>query len=187
MAIEIPKYNVIEREGSFELREYNDVIIAKVEVNAKRYDEAATTGFKLLADFIFGNNTKRAQIAMTAPVGEEEVSSEKIAMTAPVKVEAVKEHTYVISFTMPKHYSLENLPVPNNKAVAFEKIPSHKVAVLRFSGFVNERTLKKKRKELQTWITEQKIHPQGNFSSARYDPPWTFWFLRRNEVMISIK
>jgi hypothetical protein len=186
MAIEIPKYKVIKKEGSFELREYNDFIIAKVEVNAKNYDEAANTGFKLLADFIFGNNTKRAKISMTAPVGEEEISSEKIAMTAPVKVEAVTEHTYVISFTMPKRYSLENLPVPNNKAVTFEKIPSHKVAVLRFSGFVNERILKKKTNELQTWITEQKINPQGNFSSARYDPPWTLWFLRRNEVIVSV-
>jgi hypothetical protein len=68
------------------------------------------------------------------------------------------------STNLPKRYSLENLPVPNNKAVTVEKIPSHKVAVLRFSGLVNERTLKKKRKELQTWITEQKIHPQGNLA-----------------------
>jgi hypothetical protein len=87
---------------------------------------------------------------------------------------------------MPKRYSLENLPVPNNTAVTFEKVPSHKVAVLRFSGFVNDRNLKKKTNELQTWITEQKINPQGNFSSARYDPPWTLWFLRRNEVIVSV-
>ena len=186
MAIEIPRYEVIKKEGSFELREYNDFIIAKVEVNAKSYDEAANTGFKLLADFIFGNNTKRAKISMTAPVGEEEISSERIAMTAPVKVEAVKDHTYVISFNMPKRYLLENLPVPNNKAVTFEKVPSHKVAVLRFSGFINERILKKKTNELQTWITEQKINPQGNFSSARYNPPWTLWFLRRNEIIASV-
>jgi hypothetical protein len=174
MAIQTPEYKVIKKEGSFELREYSDFIIAKVEVHAKKYDEAANRGFKLLADFIFGNNTKKVTISMTAPVGEEEIS-------------AVKDHTYVISFTMPKHYSLENLPVPNNKAVTFEKIPSHKVAVIRFSGFVNERTIKKKRNELETWITEQRVNPQGNFSSARYDPPWTLWFLRRNEVMVSVR
>lgn len=186
MAIEIPKYKLIKKDGQFELREYSDLIIAKVKVNAQQYNEATSTGFRLLADFIFGNNTKNTKISMTAPVGQE-IPSEKIAMTAPVKVESLKEHTYVVSFTMPRRYTLESLPIPNNKEVTIEKIPSHTAAVLRFSGFVNERTLAEKTDELRAWITKQKITPQGIFSLARYNPPWTLWFLRRNEVMVSVK
>jgi effector-binding domain-containing protein len=87
---------------------------------------------------------------------------------------------------MPHHYSLENLPTPNNKKIGFVKVPSHKAAVIRFSGFVNENTLKKKTDELQNWIKDQEMGIKGNFISARYDPPWIPWFLRRNEIMVSV-
>ena len=187
MAIETPTYKIVKKEKIFELREYNSYIIAKVQVKAKKYDEATTMGFRLLADFIFGNNTKKTKISMTAPVIQQQDSSEKIAMTTPVTVESIKNCIYTISFTMPKKYSLKDLPIPNNKDVSFEEIQAFKAAVIRFSGFVNEKTNLEKTEELKNWLKKNKIQPQGNFQTARYDPPWTPWFLRRNEVVVQIK
>ena len=133
MAIEIPKYKILKKDGRFELRDYDDFIVAKVKVEAEKYDYATNVGFGILADFIFGNNIKRMKISMTAPVSQEDISSEKIAMTAPVSVEAPRRHIYTVSFTMPHHYTLENLPIPNNKTISFEKVPSHKAAAVKFS------------------------------------------------------
>ena len=70
MAIEEPKYEVIQSDGPFEIRRYAPVLIAETLVDGDM-DEASNKGFRLIADFIFGNN----QIADTS-------TGEKIAMTA---------------------------------------------------------------------------------------------------------
>jgi hypothetical protein len=187
MAVEIPTYKILKKEKEFELRKYNGYIIAKVKIKAKKYNEANVMGFRLLADFIFGNNTNKAKISMTSTVIQEEDSSEKIAMTAPVTVESLNNHIYTISFIMPKKYTLEDLPKPNNKEVSFEEIHSYEAAVIRFAGFVNEKTILEKTDELKNWLKKQKIKPLGNFKTARYDPPWTPWFIRRNEIIVPVE
>lgn len=75
MAIEEPKYKVTNSDGSFEIRQYAPILIAETLVEGDM-DEASSKGFRLIADFIFGNN----QIADAS-------TGEKIAMTAPVTVE----------------------------------------------------------------------------------------------------
>ena len=89
MAIEEPKYQVIQIDGPFEIRQYAPVLIAETLVDGDM-DEASNTGFRRIADFIFGNNqapdsNASSKIAMTAPVTVEPVSV-KIEMTAPVTV-----------------------------------------------------------------------------------------------------
>lgn len=54
MAIEQPKYKVIEKSEPFELRQYEPKIIAEVEVTGSM-GQASNKGFRLIADFIFGN------------------------------------------------------------------------------------------------------------------------------------
>ena len=92
MAIEEPKYTVLSKEGAIELRQYAPFLIAETMVEGDM-DEASTRGFRLIADFIFGNNQaadnpgSSAKIAMTAPVTVvPDAPSQKIAMTAPVTI-----------------------------------------------------------------------------------------------------
>ena len=80
--VEKPDYKVIQSEQNIEIRQYEPMIIAEVEVDGKRED-AIGDGFRLLADYIFGNNTVQQVISMTAPVQQKE--NQKIAMTAPVQ------------------------------------------------------------------------------------------------------
>ena len=107
MAIEEPKYRVIDKEGAYEVRQYAPKLIAEVVVEGSR-DEASNKGFRLIAAFIFGENqavssTDSEKIAMTVPVTVDSPKEpQKIAMTAPVLIEGVNEsNQWRITFVMP--------------------------------------------------------------------------------------
>ena len=139
MAIEEPEFISIEKKDAFEIREYQPKLIAQVLVTGT-FDSASRKGFRLLADFIFGNNKTNEgskKIDMTAPVVTRD-ASEKIDMTAPVVSEETEKGWY-ISFNMPKQYSKDTLPVPNNPEVKIIEVPTEKFAVITFSGLVRER------------------------------------------------
>ena len=187
MAIETPSYSSLKKEGKFELRDYEAHIVAMVELKAESLNQASNDGFQILAGYIFGNNTKKVDISMTAPVEVERLpGSEKIPMTAPVNVESVRENTYAISFAMPRKYDLPSLPRPNDKRVSLKQVPEHRAAVIRFSGFVNEKTFEKRSGELREWLAKEKLKARGGFITARYNPPWIPWFMRRNEIIVRV-
>lgn len=132
--IEQPAYTVVERRDGYEIRDYAPYIVAEVEVTGSR-NESLNQGFRLLADYIFGNNTKSAPIAMTAPVAES--ASEPVAMTAPVMEQGTGDARRV-TFSMPSKYTLDTLPKPNNGAVKLREVPTHRVAVTRFSWYATD-------------------------------------------------
>lgn len=185
MATEEPAYTVIEQSGNFELRRYEPMIIAETLVSGSM-DDASGVGFRLIADYIFGNNTVRSggneKISMTAPVAME-AQSEEISMTAPVSMER-SAGKWRMHFVMPSEYTLNTLPRPNNPAVTLREIPATNYAVIRFSGFAGENKVAAKTAELKAWLEGRGIEPLGNPELARYNPPWTLPFFRRNEVMI---
>ncbi len=188
MATEEPKFTLLEKDQSFELRLYEPKILAEVVVNGTMR-EASSKGFKLIADFIFGNNIaasgKSEKISMTAPVLIEP-HAEKISMTAPVNVEQ-SGAGWKVNFVMPSQFTLETLPKPNNPLVKIKPIPAKKFAVIQFSGLVDEEKMAKKVTDLEQWISTKQLKVLGNAELARYNPPWTLPFLRRNEVLIEVE
>jgi len=188
MATEEPKFTLLEKDQSFELRLYEPKILAEVLVSGTMR-EASSKGFKLIADFIFGNNIatsgKSEKISMTAPVLIEP-HAEKIFMTAPVNVEQ-SGAGWKVNFVMPSQYTLETLPKPNNPLVKIKPIPAKKFAVIQFSGLVDEEKMAKKVTDLEQWISTKQLKVLGNAELARYNPPWTLPFLRRNEVLIEVE
>lgn len=184
MAIEEPAYSVTEQAAPFELRTYQPRIVAEVVVSGS-LEEASGRGFRLLADYIFGNNTTGSssqKIQMTAPVGLEP-SSEKISMTAPVSMQE-SDGRWRVSFVMPSDYTLETLPRPNNAAVTIRQIPATNYAVIRFSGLTGAKKVAQKTAELQSWLAEKGLKAIGTPELARYNPPWILPFLRRNEILL---
>ena len=191
MAIEEPKYNLIDQETPFEIRKYDPVLIAEVFVEGSR-DEASNKGFRLIADFIFGNNEgsqKESQkIAMTAPVVVEPTNdSKKIAMTAPVTIDQSDQKAWRVQFVMPKEYTLETLPKPKNSLVKIREVPSKYYAVMIFSGLNNQEKIENNTKLLKQWIGSKNLHPNGTPQLARYNPPWTLPPWRRNEILIEVE
>lgn len=191
MATEEPKFTVVEKSGAFELRAYAPRVVAETLVDGS-LDDASSAGFKLIAGYIFGDNTSRTgsseKISMTAPVTMApkagKTASEKISMTAPVTMQQ-SAGQWRMYFVMPSQYTLSTLPVPNNAAVTLREIPESRVAVLRFSGLAGEEKTANKTAELLAWLKSKNITPIGTPELARYNPPWTLPFLRRNEVMVT--
>ena len=190
MATEEPKYEVISKDGDFEVRQYASMVIAETFV-AGSQDEASSRGFKAIAGYIFGDNKRAGQnaekIAMTAPVSiEKQNASQKIDMTAPVVLEQQDER-WRVHFVMPSQYKLADLPKPNNAAVALREIPGRKVAVVRFTGWVGADKVAAQTAALRDWIGARGMTGVTATQLARYDPPWTLPFMRRNEILIEVK
>jgi hypothetical protein len=183
MAVEEPSYKLVLTDGAFEVRDYPALVVAEVTVNGDQ-KEAASKGFRVLAGYIFGGSKSRKSVEMTAPVSQVP-ASEKIAMTAPVTQTEVGA-SWVVRFTMPKGYSLETLPVPDNPKVNLRTVPPARLAVLKFSGLARADDVAAKTDELQTFAAKHKLRSIGPVSLAQYDPPWTLWFMRRNEVSIPV-
>jgi hypothetical protein len=182
---ETPQYEVVLKDDHKEIRQYKSYIVAKTEVQGE-YREAQNAAFRILAGYIFGANQARSKIAMTAPV-EQSSSSEKIAMTAPVE-QSKSERGWVMSFMMPAKYQAEDLPVPTDPRVQFEKIEPKLVAVIQYSGSRSEKSNQEKAEELRKWLASIKDYEIISSSrSAGYDPPWTLPPFRRNEMMFDVK
>lgn len=184
MATEEPPFTVKSAQDEFEFRDYPALVAAEVTVTGNRKD-ASSKGFRLLAGYIFGGNTRKQSIAMTAPVTQAAATSEKIAMTAPV-LQTGSNGNWVIRFIMPHGSTLEKLPRPNNPQVHLVAVPPARMAVVKFSGLARQDDVDAKTAALSQFVKAQHLRAIGAPSLAQYDPPWTLWFLRRNEVMIPV-
>ena len=183
MAVEEPAFKAVLLDGAFEVRDYPPLVVAEVTVGGDQ-KEAANNGFRLLAGYIFGGNKRRQSIAMTAPVAQAPIS-EKIAMTAPV-TQTPGPAEWVVRFTMPRAYSMETLPEPNDPRVHLRVLSPTRFAVLKFSGLARRDVVAAKTVELGALAKSHQLRAIGPVSLAQYDPPWTLWFMRRNEVMIPV-
>ena len=195
MATEEPNYTVLSQMDDFELRRYDKQLVAQTLVSGDQ-DSASREGFKVLADYIFGNNTAptggSSKISMTAPVTmqpnnkKSDSESQKIAMTAPVSTQQA-DGKWRVQFTMPSKYTMQTLPKPNNPNITITEVPAQTYGVIKFSGLAGSKKVATKTEELQSWMQTQNLTITGEPELARYNPPWTLPFLRRNEVMIAYK
>ena len=184
MAIEKAKYQVLQSAENFELRQYAPRIVAETIVEGK-FDEVGNEGFRVLYDYINGNNVKKESISMTAPVTQS-AGSEKIAMTAPVNQEMIGEK-WRITFLMPSDYTLETLPQPLDKRIKLKQEAGSLMAAIRYSGTWSQKRYEEKKALLQLEMDKRGLRPIGEPVWARYDPPFMPWFLRRNEVLIPVE
>jgi effector-binding domain-containing protein len=186
--VKTPTYTVLKTFKNIESRHYAPMLVAEVTVSGKR-EEAASRGFKILADFIFGNNhtnhSSAEKIKMTAPVLKQ--PAQKIAMTAPVLQTKKQSEQWQIKFVMPQHYTLDSLPRPNNESIHIVQIPSKKMLAIRFSGSASINNLDKHQAELEQFIVAHHLKTLGEFEYAFYNPPWTLPAQRRNEILVEIE
>ncbi len=178
-----PKFIVLAEKEKYEIREYAPYIEARVAVTGE-YRKAMTSGFRILAGYIFGGNTSKQSIAMTVPVTEQK--SEAIAMTAPVSETTLADNTRVVAFVMPEEYTLATLPSPNDKRIEIVEVPAHTSAVLRYSGYSSAEKVIKMKAKLLEYLKRDGVMITSAPRGAGYNPPWTPPFMMRNEIFVDI-
>ena len=170
MALETPKHALIVKEDGYEIREYQSMIIATTRVQSD-YRNATSTGFRRIANYIFGGNSTGMNIEMTAPVISNVPDADEI---------------YDIQFVMPSEYSLEDLPQPNNGYVSIKEVNLGKTAVLRFGGWATKERASYYKDKLSGLIAIKGYNPNGVFMVAQYNSPWVLPPFRKNEIIVPI-
>ena len=131
---------------------------------------AASTGFGPLVRYISGDNLPGRRMAMTSPVLQESAHSER----------------HVISFVLPHDVSVDDIPRPRDSRVTTVAVPARDMAARTYIGRWTQRKFEANAADLIAALTRDGISAVGLPSWARYDPPWTPPFLRRNEVLVEV-
>ncbi len=161
---ETPDYRVINSEGAFEIREYPSLTLVSTPMSRRGEDGS----FMKLFRFISGKNDR----------------SEKISMTTPVLMTGSESGT--MSFVVPRVVAERGAPAPSSPDVTVSTVPSATYAAYRFSGSGKPAPSEAAAKKLLAWATSRHLHVTGTPLFAYYNPPWTPWFLRRNEVLVKV-
>lgn len=182
-AIEEAEYRVIQQDGDIEIREYAAFIVAEVVVD-EEFEDAGNRAFRALFKYIDGNNRDQREIAMTAPVSQQKTST-KIAMTAPVSQQQTATG-WAVSFMMPASFTMDTIPEPLDPAISLREVPAHRAASLRYSGTWSEKRYREHLELLGRWLDKNGLAPAGEPVWARYNAPFTPWFMRRNEILVRL-
>jgi len=181
MAIEEACYTIEKTDGDFQVRLYTPHVVAEVVVDGS-LEEAGNKAFRPLFNYISGGNRSKKKVAMTAPVAQQR-EGETIAMTAPVRQEALSNQ-WAVTFMMPTNRTLETLPEPTDEKVRLRLIPARRMAAVRYSGTWSRQRYEQNLARLREWMQAQGLTAAGEPIWARYNPPFTPWFLRRNEILV---
>jgi hypothetical protein len=183
MAIEEPSYEVVQQLDGAEVRQYAPYVVAQVLVSGPA-DQAGNAAFPILAGYIFGKNKGARKFDMTAPVTQAAVPV-KLEMTAPV-TQAVTPGGYLVQFVLPKAITLASAPEPIDPRVQLREVPGRRVAVIRYSGFWSQANFDEHLGKLEVALRAAQLPWTGEPTLSRYNAPFTPWFLRRNEVWLTL-
>jgi SOUL heme-binding protein len=183
-AIEEPDYAVVRKLGDVEVRFYASYVVAQVMV-AGAEDFANDRGVPILADYLSGNNKGEKSVAMTVPVAQMAAPA-RLEMTAPV-MQRVAAGGYHVQFVLPKRFTLASAPEPVDPRVQLLNVPQSRIAVIIFSGFWSEMNYTEHRIKLMAALRAADLPWTGEPVYARYDPPGTPWFKRRNEIWLTLR
>ena len=185
MAIEESAYEVLLETKYYEVRRYQSYIVAEIDVDDD-FKRAGNSAFRVLAGYIFGDNEPQQKMAMTAPVESRE--GVRMNMTAPVTSQAgTGDRQYTYAFVMERKYTMDTLPEPANRDIRLVQRPDRVMAVHRYSGTWSEERYREHEKTLLDALAVDRVETMGRPVFARYNAPFTPWFLRRNEIMVEIE
>ena len=183
-AIEEPEYEVLRKLDKVELRQYAPYVVAEVVLRSTA-EEAGNQAFPILAGYIFGKNKGERKLAMTAPVTQSAVPV-RLDMTAPVTQAAVAGGMRV-QFVLPKGVTLATAPEPLDPRVQLREVPASQWAAIRYSGTWSQANYDEHLALLIAALAAAGVATQGEPVLARYNPPITPWFLRRNEIWLALR
>ena len=182
--VECMPYTVLRSLPRYEIRSYPTVVVAETVVGSNGVEN---NSFRKLARYIgvFGKpeNSGAQKIAMTGPVLSKE--PQPIAMTAPV-LSGGSSNVGSMAFVLPKELTLTTAPKPISPDVRLREIPARVCAVMQFTWNVREEGAKNMAKDFITELRKDGLKTRGEWSLARFNPPFTIPFLRTNEIIVEL-
>jgi hypothetical protein len=183
-ATQEPGYQIVRALGEgIEVRHYAAYTVAQVVV-AGPAGEAGNQAFPILAGYIFGQNRGERKLAMTTPVTQAAVPT-KLAMTAPV-TQSAASGGFLVQFVLPQGVTLATAPEPLDARIQLRDVPPSQLAVIRYSGFWSESNYNEHLARLQAALAAAELAWTGEAVYSRYNPPFTPWFMRRNEIWLHL-
>jgi len=182
-ATEEPAYQVVREFKDIEVRQYAGYAVAEVTV-AGPAGEAGNQAFPILAGYIFGKNKGERKFAMTAPVTQV-AAPIKLEMTAPV-TQTAAHGGFLVQFVLPQGVTVASAPEPLDQRVQLREVVPTQVAVIRFSGFWSASNYEEHLATLQAALRAADLVWTGEPVYARYNAPFTPWFMRRNEIWLHL-
>ncbi|KAJ1381173.1 SOUL heme-binding protein [Sesbania bispinosa] len=192
--LETVKFKVLSRRDQYEIREVEPYVVAETTMPGKSgFDfSGSSQSFNVLAEYLFGKNTTKEKMEMTTPVFTSKSQSDgvKMDMTTPVLTTKMEyQDKWKMSFVMPSKYG-SNLPLPKDSSVRIKEMPRKIVAVVAFSGFVNDEEVNQRELKLREALKSDrqfKIKEGTSVEIAQYNPPFTLPFQRRNEIALEVE
>ncbi|XP_039683620.1 heme-binding-like protein At3g10130, chloroplastic isoform X1 [Medicago truncatula] len=192
--LETVNFKVLTIRDQYEIREIEPYFVAETTMPGKSgFDfRGSSQSFNVLAEYLFGKNTKKEKMEMTTPVFTTKKQSDgvKMDMTTPVlTTKTVDKDEWKMSFVMPSKYGA-NLPLPKDSSVAIKEVARKTVAVVSFSGFVNDEEVKRRELKLREALKNDgqfKIKEGTSIEIAQYNPPFALPFQRRNEIALEVE
>lgn len=196
--LETPKYDVIAKRPTFEIREYESFSVCSVPMMKPRPDAATTdrkvaqpqlsgaSSFGALAGYLFGKNEEQKAMKMTTPVLTTGEGDQK-----------------EMAFVLPSEYwdsgdveddagddALSKAPSPlENSLVQLKKNEGGQRAVSMFGGFASSKEVEAKKKELLAKLasdSEWKPVEDAAVALAQYNDPFTPPWKRLSEVSVPV-
>ena len=88
---------------------------------------------------------------------------------------------------MEDKYTMDTLPAPLDPRIRIREKPGRIVAVRRYSGGWSEANYQKNEAALVQALRTDRVEMTSEPLLARYNGPFTPWFLRRNEILIEVR
>ena len=166
--IETYAFTIIDSYETIKIRQYEASLFTSVQMPSNNYRKTSSKGFSVLAGYIFGGNDKEEKIAMTSPV----------AMS-------LKDSTTML-FLVPKKYTRDNLPIPNDSSIEFKDMPEKRVAAISFGGWASDSKIAAFKSKLITALNTKGIEYTDNFYFLGYNAPMEV-FNRKNEIIVELE
>ena len=163
MAYEEANYQVMKKNGIYEIRKYSDRLVIETEISNQG------NSFRKLFNYISGNNENNEEIKMTTPVTQVE-----------------KKGNMTMQFYLPLRFNKENTPVPSNSDIKILNIKEGYYAVIKYSGRASDKNFTKHKSILENELKKDNISILSAPIKATYDGPFTLPMNRRNEAMFEI-
>jgi hypothetical protein len=186
--VETAPYTLLKSAATqkIEVRNYESMVLVSTSMSG----ESGHSAFRILFKYITGENEGATKIAMTAPVMMDDRSETKkgaeISMTAPVLMNESADN-FIMSFVMPKDFTLATTPKPTNPEVQVSELEDYKVAAIQFSGTLSDSNVEKHTNILVNWIAENGYNAISKPVKAGYNGPLTLPMWRRNELLIEVR